>query len=74
MEMGKDHMKTMQMFGQMALRVFVERINHAEAVTIHLKEPRDRVTQIPGPLSHYFVFPKDLRVFIQYSDVAQFVN
>ena len=69
-----DHVKAMAMIGQMAVRIYMEKIASSDAASVRLTEPRERVTELPGPISYSFVFPRDLRVFIQYTDIAQFTN
>lgn len=75
MKLGKmDHVKAMAMIGQLAVRMYLEKIANSEAFSIRLVEPRERVTELPGPIAYHFIFPRDLRVFIQYTDMTQFLN
>ena len=75
MSIGKmDHVKAMAMIGQLAVQMYLEKIANSEAFSVRLVEPPDRVNGLPGPIAYHFIFPRDHRVFIQYSDMAQFVN
>jgi len=69
-----DHIKAMEMIGQMAVKIYLERVTQSDAHMIRLMEPYNETSELPGPLAYNFVFPRDLRVFIQYADIAQFVN
>lgn len=69
-----NQQQAIELMGQLAIRLYLERIGRSEAREVRLMDSPDRPNGFFGPLFYNFILPHDLRAFIQYTDIVQLVN